>query len=194
METTRRVISTIFFILVICGLIFLMVLLVGGAFPISLGMGDQTVKFDLARIGWDPLNPADTFTIVHEDKFKKKGWGSLQFDYTYKEGKRPGIHSESYPIEGFYNISLYMKAKKPCVWQMRLKRKTDKKIFIFSFKVGKEWKKYTVSVYELKKTTKYKGKFDRLDFRKWIEFVDITPRKKTGERNTVWFDDIRIAR
>ena len=195
METTRKVINVIFMILVGGGLIFLLVLLIGGAFPINLGMGDQAVKFDIARIGWDPDDPGDFFTIVHEDNMKKKGWGALQFDYKYKdEGKYPGIHSTSYPMEAILRLSVWMKAKKPCIWQFRIKRKTDSKIFKVTFKVGKTWKKYTATISDFKEQTKHKGKFDKLDFRKWINLVDVTRGKKRGERNTVWIDDLIITR
>lgn len=194
METTRKVVNVLFMIIVGGGLIFLLVLLIGGAFPINMGMGDQAVKFDVARIGWDPDDAADFFTIVHEDNLKKKGWGALQFDYKYKEGKYPGLHSTAYPMEGILSISVWMKAKNPCLWQIKIKRKSDGKVFKVTFKVDKTWKKHTFTASDFKEQTKHEGKFDRLDFAKWLNLVDVGENKRTGERNTVWIDDLVITR
>lgn len=194
METFRKIINGIFWIIFIGGVIFLAIMLAGGAFPIDMG-GSHTVKFDIARIGWEINDPANgAFTIVREQPHVKVGWGALQYDYKYVEGKRPGFHSTSYPVDGFLNISFWMKAKHPCMWQMQLKRRSDSKIFTHTYNVGTEWKKYTVNVYGIIKEVNHQGKYDRHDYQAWINFIDMSPTPTKRPNNTVWIDHIFIER
>lgn len=195
MEATRRILNILFWVVFIAGLIFLAILLIGGAFPIQLGIGNQKVKFDLSRIGWDLNDPTNgTFTITHEPKEKKAGWGALRYDYSYKDGgKYPGFYSTSYNTEGILNVSFWMKSEKPSRWQVVLKRKSDQKIFTKTFHVGKSWKKYTANIYVMRDEVRHKGKFSIIDFQKWIQFRDISSYGR-GTKNTIWIDDILIMK
>jgi len=171
----------------------LLILLIGGAFPINWGTSEQIVKFDVARIGWETNDPSNgTFTIVHDQQNIKKGWGALRYDYKYKEKLRPGFHSKAYAIEGLINLNFWMKARKPCIWRVQIQRKSDNKIFYRTFRIGTKWKEYNANIYEMRDEARYKGKFSKNDLKKWVNFVDIT-NQSSGE-NTIWIDNIVIMK
>ncbi|MCE1245011.1 MAG: hypothetical protein LWY06_00035 [Firmicutes bacterium] len=192
MEATRKIIGILFWIVVVIGGIGLTIALVGGAFPINWGTGEQTVKFDLTYNGWESSDPMNgIMTIVHDEK--KEGWGAMQFDYKYGDGKEPGFRSTVYDIEGAIITKFWMKAKKPCKWQLQYKRKSDGLVLKRTFNVGTNWKQYTVNTYDMKNEIRYTGKFSANELAKWINFVDISSRKE-GESNTVWIDHVVITK
>jgi len=193
METVRKIINVLFWIVFIGGLAFLLILLIGGAFPINWGTSGQTVKFDVARIGWETNDPSNgTFTIVHDQQNIKEGWGALQYDYKYKEKPRPGFHSKAYTIEGLINLNFWMKARKPCIWRVQIQRKSDNKIFYRTFRIGTKWKEYNANIYEMRDEARYKGRFSKNDLKKWVNFVDIT--NQSSGANTIWIDNIVIMK
>ena len=191
METVRKIINAIFWIVFIGGLLVLIVLLVGGAFPISINPSEQKIKFDITYWGWEPLDPKhSTMLIVHEKENVKEGFGALQF--SYKKGrKRPGIKTEKIPVEGLTRMKFYMKAQKPGYWQVQIMRKSDKRIFHKTFKVGKKWRHYNFGVMDFVHEAGYKGKFSQTDLRAWIRFIPVNPIYK---ENTVWIDNIHLIR
>jgi hypothetical protein len=194
MEATRKIVGIIFWIVLIVGGLGIVIALVGGAFPINWGTGEQTIKFDLTNTGWENVDPGNgVMAIVHEGTNKKEGWGSMQFDYKYMNGKEPGFKTTTYDVEGLIYMNLWMKAKKPCKWQVQFKRKSDSMVFKKTFNVGTQWKQYTINPFDMRDEVGYKGKFSRNDFQKLMTFVDIST-KKQGETNTVWIDHIVITK
>jgi len=51
MEMTRRFLNVIFLIAVTIGLIWALIMLVGGGFPVSLSTVNADVRFDRSRMG-----------------------------------------------------------------------------------------------------------------------------------------------
>lgn len=193
MEATRKIIGILFTIIIVVGGIGLTIALIGGAFPINWGTGEQTVKFDLTYTGWESIDPTNGLITVVHDNNKKVGWGAMQFDYKYMTDKEPGFKTTTYDVEGCIYMTFWMKAKKPCKWQVKFKRKSDNMVFRRTFSIGTNWKQYTVNPYDMRDEVRYTGKFSRNDFQKWMSFSDISTGK-SGESNTVWVDHIVITK
>jgi hypothetical protein len=192
-EKFRAFLDRLFIVTVILGVIGLTIGLMGGAFPINFNPSSQNIKFDLAHVGWRPMDPATgTLKINFDKEHIQKGWGSLQYDYKPVRGKvSPGIVCDNVAMESLTMISFWMKAKHESVWLFQIKRKSDNKPFNMPFKVGKKWKQYTITLDEMKHRQGFKGKFNINDFQKHMQFIDMNPRY---DENTVWLDDIKIVR
>lgn len=193
METFRKILNTLFWIVFISGTLVLLVLLIGGAFPISFNPSAQKIKFDIAYFGWEMTDPQNgELKIVHKKGLYKEGFGALQYDYRFRKSRHPGIKSTAIPVEGLTRFKLYMKAKKPGIWQVQIKRKSDNKVFHKNLRVGTKWKHYDFGYTAFLKDTGYSGKFSQVDLRPWIRIVQADiPRYK---ENTVWIDGIELIR
>jgi hypothetical protein len=192
MEKFRAFMDKVFWVVSILLVIAIVVLLFGGAIPININPSSQLIKFDLAHIGWEPNDPlTGTLEIVHDKKEVKEGWGAMRYSYKVRKGQLPGFHCTNFQVESILFLKFYVKAKKPGVWQIQLKRKTDGKIFHKTFRVGTEWFKYDVGAQEFKNETGYIGKFDTNDFQQWINIVDVNPRY---DNNILWIDEFRMER
>lgn len=192
MEKFRSCLDKIFWVVAITGVIALIIALIGGAIPINMNPSNQVVKFDLAFIGWVPNDPANgTLSITHEKEDIESGWGSLQFDYKVVSGHRPAFHCDNMVIESINTLTFYMKSKKPSVWAVQIRRKSDDKILSKMFRVDTKWTKIFITIDDLKARSGIKGKFNLNDFKKWIQFVDVNPRY---DENTVWLDHFSIVR
>lgn len=192
MEKFRAFFDTLFWIVAVIMVLVLIILLLGGAIPINVNPGAQTVKFDLAHIGWEPNDPSTgILEIVHGKNEVKEGWGAMRYTYKVKRGKLPGFHCTNFQVEAIGIVTFEMKAKKPGVWQFQIKRKSDGKIFYRTFRVGTEWRKFRFGAYEIKQETGWVGKFDTNDFQMWLSIVDINPRY---ESNVIWIDEFHMER
>ena len=190
MEKFRNILDKVFIIMMILAVLALIIAGLGGAIPININPSEQIVKFDLAYMGWKVTDPTmGTLKIDHNEK--SQGWGSLEYTYNVKSSARPSFYCDNVVIESIMQMSFFMKAKKPCVYSLQIKRKSNDKIMQKSFKVGTKWKEYKITQDDLKVAMRIKGKIPQNDFKKWIRFVDANPRYKS---NTVWFDHFKIIR
>ncbi len=189
MEKFRSIVNSIFIFLVIIGTIALIIALMGGAFPISISAMEQTVKFDLAHIGWQPLIEGNgTMEIDYEEK--AVGWGSLKYSYPEPSKGKPGFYCDNIVMESLSTVSFYMKAEKPTTYAIQIKRESNDELMYKTFRVGTEWEQHRISFDDIKMHMNIKGKIPPNDFHKWVAFVDLTPQRE----NTIWFDHFHIIR
>lgn len=193
METFRKILNGFFWFVFSAGLIALIILLIGGAFSFNLNVAKESVPFDIANFTWKPLNASNSeLEIVFEEDEKHDGWGAMKYTYIPEDDRESGFYSETYSVSGFLIISFWVKSEKKALWQMRLQRKSDEKVFKYNFRTGPEWKQYQITHGDLRKHTGYKGKYSNNDFKQWMKFVDIS--KVQDEKNTLWIDTLIIQR
>jgi hypothetical protein len=194
METTRRVLNLIFYIALTIGLIWFFVMLLGGGFPMNMSNNEATVRFDVARMGWDLLDPANgVMTINHEKGVPKEGWGCLQLDYKPSMRKTPGVFSTCYGFESFLSMNIWMKAKHECIIGLTLKDKMQQFDFTMPFRVTNKWARYDCNPTEFQNRVGFKGRMDYNRFAGYLAIRDITPRPNFST-NTLWVDTIKILR
>lgn len=190
MEKFRAILDKLFWIFAITGTIAFVIILMGGAIPVNVNPNEQKVKFDLAHIGWTPIDPKNGKLEIDKQE-KNVGWGSMKFTYAVDRGHRPGFRCDNVVMESMSFVSFDMKAEKPTVFAMQIKRKSNGQVLHKAFMVGKKWKNYKITFDEIRHSMRIKDKIPPNDFQKWLTFVDINPRY---DKNTVWFDNFTIIR
>lgn len=194
METTRKILNTIFLIAVAIGLIWLLIMLLGGGFPVSLSTIEARIRFDVSKMGWKSNQPDNgLLTITHEKDKIKEGWGALQFDYKYNREKPPGVYTTNYGMEGLRNLKVWLKSKNPSIIGIRLKDKHKQYDFTYPVRVENKWRQISISHTDYKAAVGMKERLETTRFDGYLEFRDMTPHPSSKD-NTLWIDTIEIYR
>ncbi len=192
MEWTRRILNIIFWIAVSIGLVWLIVMSLGGGFPMSLNTSEATVKWDISYMGWELLNPTNGKLSI-DFKEKKEGWGCLKFDYKPNRKRPPGIFCTHFGLESLLQLKFWLKAKNKCVIGVKLQDKKGELLFRVPVDVGTKWTHFTVKSDDFRIRAGYEGRLDTNRFGGYLEFHDMT-KNPTFTENTLWLDTLYIQR
>jgi|GEM_PF-1754130 len=192
MELTRRILNTIFWIAVTIGGIWLLVMSLGGGFPMSLSTSEATIKWDISYMGWELLDPTNGKLKIDFDN-KKEGWACLKLDYRPDRKRPPGIYCTHFGFEALLQMKFWLKARNKCLIGVRLKDKKGELEFLVPVEVGTKWVHYTLKPDDYKQRSGYSGRLDTNRFSGYIEFRDMT-RNPSFKENTLWLDTLYIHR
>jgi len=192
MEWTRRILNFIFWVAVTIGLIWVLIMSIGGGFPVSLSTSEATIKWDISYMGWELLNPTNG-TLSIDFNEKKEGWGCLKFDYKPDRKRPPGVFCKHFGLEALLQLKFWAKAKNKCKVGVRLQDKKGELEFLVPVEVGTKWTHYTLKPDDFKNFAGYTGRMDSNRFGGYIEFRDIT-KNPSYKENTLWLDTLYIQR